>query len=56
MLTKFGGDRMKTRRVHEIALNVFPNNPTWPTSCWVEQIGRLSVSMKVIWLMRSIGV
>ncbi len=31
MLTKFGGDRMKTRRVHEIALNVFPNNPTWPT-------------------------
>ncbi len=35
---------------------VFPNNPTWPTSCWVEQIGRLTVSMKVIWLMRSIGV
>ncbi len=55
MLTNFGGDRMKTLgRVHEIALNAFSkqsNMADFPVGR-----SRLTVSMKVVWLMRSIGV
>ncbi len=57
MLTNFGGDRMKTLgRVHEIALNAFSKQSNMADFLLVEQIGRLTVSMKVVWLMRSIGV